>query len=503
MATRDGRFAPEWLVGAGMPHRGDDRIAVTDGPVVLTYRELGERASRMAAALRARGVLPGDRVVLVLENSWQYVASYFAVLMAGGVVVPLHYGARERDLLTWIHRVEASAAIVDAEHASFAALGAALAGRRVTVSELLAPVHSPGADEIFRPSADSPAVVTFTSGTTGAPKGILLTHGNLRCNATDIVESLSLTATDRVMTALPFTYAYGSSVLLSHLACGAHVVIQRNFVFPEAVLEAMAHQRVTGFAGVPSSFSLLLRGDFSRHDLSALRYVTQAGGAMPTSQTRRLIEALPGKQIYVMYGQTEATARLTCLPPDRLTAKLGSVGLPLRHVEIQIRDASGLEKPAGATGDVWVRGANVMSGYWRDAESTDQVLRDGWLRTGDVGYRDDEGFLYIVGRRSDIIKVGAHRVAPQDVEAVIVELPGVDECAVIGVDDEILGQVIKAFVVSPPGSEIAEIQVKRHCRENLPAYKVPKYVEFVAGLPRTASGKVQRSKLLESQESVA
>jgi acyl-CoA synthetase (AMP-forming)/AMP-acid ligase II len=213
------------------------------------------------------------------------------------------------------------------------------------------------------------------------------------------------------------------------------------------------------------------------------------------------MEALPGKQIFVMYGQTEATSRLTCLPAERLADKLGSVGLPLPGVQLQVRDAANVARAAGEQGDVWVRGPNIMAGYWRDAEATSKVLRDGWLKTGDVGYLDAEGFLYLVGRRSDIIKVGAHRVHPQDIEEVLAEIAGVSECAVVGVADDILGEVIKAFIVRPAGSPLQEQQVKRHCLDRLAAYKVPRFVEFVASLPRTPSGKVQRARLLDPQES--
>jgi acyl-CoA synthetase (AMP-forming)/AMP-acid ligase II len=345
-------------------------------------------------------------------------------------------------------------------------------------------------------------MLMFTSGTTGAPKGVLLSHGNLRANADGIIESLALGARDSILTALPFFYAYGNSVLLSHLGCGARLIIERNFTFPHAIVEAMARERVTGFAGVPSTFALLLaRVRLENYDLASLRYVTQAGGAMAPPLTRRLMAALPGKQIFVMYGQTEATARLTCLPASRLEEKLGSVGLPLRGVKLEVRDASGAPVAANVVGEIWAAGPNIMSGYWRNPEATAAVLRDGWLRTGDMGRLDEDGFLYIVGRRSDIIKVGAHRVHPQDVEDVLAELDDVAESAVIGVEDEILGEVIKAFVLLRPGSGLQEREVKRHCLEKLAPYKVPKFVEFVNSLPRTPSGKVQRAALQTAGES--
>jgi len=490
----------------GSPH-SPDRVAIVDGDRVLSHGELHELVIRAAGALRSGGIEPGARVALVLESSWQYVVCYLAVMRAGAIAVPLNPAARERDLAGWVEHADATFAITDISYAAREALSAALPRScRLLVcggaGDPLAKPAAPVADvELPGISPDSPALILFTSGTSGSPKGVLLTHGNLQANVRGIIESLALTADDSIMAVLPFSYAYGNSVLLSHLACGARLVIQRGFGFPKAVVEAMVRERVTGFAGVPSTYALLLsRVRLENFDLSHLRYVTQAGGPMPVALTQRLMVALPGKQIFVMYGQTEATSRLTCLPAHRLAEKPGSVGLPLREVNLQIRDAAGAPCASGVAGDIWASGPNIMAGYWRNPGATAEALRDGWLRTGDVGRLDDEGFLHIVGRRSDIIKVGSHRVHPQDVEQVLAELADVSECAVVGVDDEILGEVIKAFVVRSQDSPLQELQVKRHCLERLAAYKVPKYVEFVAQLPRTSSGKVQRSVLQNPQE---
>jgi long-chain acyl-CoA synthetase len=492
---RDPNLPTPWL--SGWKELGG-RVAVVDGDTSLDYATLHDRVLDAATTLRDRGVMPGDRVALVLENSWQYVVSYLAALKAGSVVVPLNAAARERDLLAWVAHAHVSLAISEPSQPAYAALQAAIGAARVmAVDEAVAKrVTRISEAQAFRPSVDTPAAILFTSGTTGNPKAILLSHGNLLWNAHDIIESLSLTPEDSVMAVLPFSYAYGGSVWLSHLVCGARVVIQRGFGFPQAVVETMVRERVTGFAGVPSTYALLLsRIRLEAHDLSALRYVTQAGGAMPPALTRKLLEALPGKQVYLMYGQSEATARLSCLPAHDCPDRIGSVGRPLRHVRIEIRDAAGGSCVAGQTGDIWVHGPNVMSHYWRDPVGTDQVLRDGWLKTGDVGHLDAEGYLYVTARRSDIIKVGAHRVSPQDIENVLAELADVSECAVVGVADKLLGEVIKAFIVRPEGSQLQEMQVRRHCLERLATHKVPKFVEFVPSLPRTASGKVRRAQL--------
>ena len=249
--------------------------------------------------------------------------------------------------------------------------------------------------------------------------------------------------------------------------------------------------------GVPSTFALLLeRGQLDQHDLSSLRYLTQAGGAMAPALTRRVRAAFPHARLFVMYGQTEASARLTCLAPERLDDKAGSVGMPIPGVGIRVRRQDGSDAAAGEPGEVWARGDNVMTGYWNAPDATAAVLVDGWLRTGDLGHLDDDGFLWLAGRRCDMIKTGAHRVHPQDVEEVIAELPGVREVAVRGVDDVLLGQVVAAFLVRD-GDAPDELAVKAHCRQRLAGYKIPKQVAFVAELPRTASGKVRRAALTQ------
>jgi acyl-CoA synthetase (AMP-forming)/AMP-acid ligase II len=233
------------------------------------------------------------------------------------------------------------------------------------------------------------------------------------------------------------------------------------------------------------------------YDLSSLRYLTQAGGPMSAVLTRRLRAALPRARLFVMYGQTEATSRLTWLPPERLDEKLGSVGIPVNGVSLRIAREDGDDAATGEVGEVQVRGANVMRGYWNNPDASAAVLRDGWLRTGDMGHLDGDGYLWLVGRRSDMIKTGAHRVHPVDIEEVIAEVPGVAEVAVIGVDDDVLGQVIKAFVVAPGLPPRSENMIKAYCRERLASYKIPRDIAFVSALPRTASGKVRRAALLE------
>lgn len=484
------------------------RIALVDGERRASYGELWDAARRFAAALAARGVGAGDRVAVLLPNSLEAVAACYGTWLARAVIVPLNVQARARDYAAWlaharpallVHEAgstEVDAAIAAAGLAAMAriAVGAAVEG--VPGWDDAVATTAP-ADDVPAARDDALAQLLYTSGTTGSPKGVMLTHANLAANVAAIVAYLELAAGDSIVSVLPFYYSYGSSVLHTHLWAGARVCLEPNLVFPHLVVERLARERATGFSGVPSTYALLLdRVDFAPHDLSALRYLTQAGGAMSPALTARLRATFPRVRVYVMYGQTEATARLTWLPPERLDQKTGSVGIPLDGVELAVRREDGGAAATDEPGEVWVRGPNVMQGYWQNPQATAEVLRDGWLRTGDVGRLDADGYLWLSGRRSDMIKTGAHRVHPQDIEEAISELPAVAEVAVVGVDDAVLGQVVKACIVR--GGELSADQVKAHCRARLAPYKIPKHVEFLAALPKTASGKVRRFELINA-----
>jgi acyl-CoA synthetase (AMP-forming)/AMP-acid ligase II len=445
---------------------------------------------------------------LLLRNSPQYVAGCLGAMAAGCVAVPLNVHERASVLIRQVEHVGAAAVVADPAHPEWLALEAAVASPNRHL--IAVPLHK-GADGPAAfchaidgaigstspgPAPNDLALVLYTSGTTAQPKGVMLSHGNLIANARAIADYLKIGASDRVLCVLPFHFSYGISVLHSHLISGASVLIEDNFAFPHLTLRRMEQERVTGFPGVPSTFALLLgRCRLSDYDLKGLRYITQAGGAMPRAHIEQLRAMLPNASVYIMYGQTEATARLAFLPPERLTDKIGSVGRPLPGIEVEIRDA-GRVVQAGEVGEICARGPNIMLGYWADPGLTACVLRDGWLHTGDLGHVDGDGYLYIDGRAEDMIKVGAFRVTPQEVEEVLAAHPSVEEVAVTGVPDDVLGSAVKAVVVLRDGVEADVRALKAFCRERLATYKIPKIVELARTLPRTASGKVQRYRLV-------
>jgi acyl-CoA synthetase (AMP-forming)/AMP-acid ligase II len=365
-------------------------------------------------------------------------------------------------------------------------------------------VPAPISDVAASVATDQLAAIIYTSGTTGHPKGVMLSHANLAANIRSIQQYLPIAADDRMLCVLPFYYSYGNSVLHSHLAKGATLILENSLMYPHKVVARMAELKATAFAGVPSTFYLLLaRTKLAEFDLSSLRYCTQAGGGMDKTKIAQWCETVPQAQFFVMYGQTEASARLTYLPPGQRVEKAGSVGIAIPGVELSVRDENDNALDVGISGEVCARGDNVMLGYWRDEQESASVLRNGWLHTGDVGYRDADGFFFLVGRNKEMIKTGAHRVSPREIEELIASVDGVEEVAVIGVADEVMGQVIKACVVArgadqdalyrdTPYYEELRKKILRLCREQLAIYKMPKAVEFYEGFPKTASGKIQK-----------
>ncbi len=489
--------------------RSPDKLALRRQHAAWRYGELAQGAAAASAVVRAAGLVPGDRVALLFRNSPEYVACFYGALAERLVVVPLNVQERASVLANQIAHAQARLVLGDPAHPEWRALseavgpGTALRAVPALDTETSAAAfaaslgETPGAPVVSPVVArDELAMLLYTSGTTGRPRAVMLSHGNLVANTRTIVDYLALGPADVGLTVMPFHFSYGNSVLQTHLAAGATLLLEDNLAYPLVVLRRLQEERVTGFSGVPSTYAILLsRCRLEDFDLRALRYLTQAGGAMPRAAIQRVRELVPGARFFVMYGQTEATARLTYLPPEELDARLGSVGRPLAGLEVELRGPEGERLPPGQVGELCVRGPSVMLGYWRDEAATREVLVDGWLRTGDLARRDEAGCLYIEGRSVEMIKVGSFRVSPQEVEEVLVALPGVAEVAVTWTPDELLGQAVKAVLVLREGAALDEHQVRAHCRAQLAAYKVPRVVTFARELPRTSSGKVQRYKL--------
>jgi len=483
--------------------------AIIYGTTRISYEQLWTTTLSIAQFLSAQGMQKHERIAILIENSPEYVETYYAAQAAGGIAIGLNTAAKARDLETWIRHSGATWLFANARHPELPALVQAcgkdikivLIGRNNTIQSEYnwkTIINNTNNDfDLTRiTNSNDAAAIIYTSGTTGNPKGVTLSHKNLVTNIQSILAYLKLTENDRILNVLPFYYTYGNSVLHTHMAVGGSIVLENSMMYPHRILEKIVSENITGFSGVPSTFSLLLgRTSLRDYDLSSLRYMTQAGGPMPPANIKQLLDELPHIQFFVMYGQTEASARLTYLPPTKLFEKLGSVGIPISGVTIEIHNEQDNVVDVGVTGEICAKGDNVMLGYWNDPESTKQVIRNGWLHTGDLAHMDSDGFIYIDGRSSDMIKSGANRISPKEIEEVIAELPEVQEVAVVGVHDDILGQIIKAVIVPRPGDSLESRDVQAYCKKNLADYKVPKFIEFLDEIPKTASGKIKRYQL--------
>jgi acyl-CoA synthetase (AMP-forming)/AMP-acid ligase II len=345
------------------------------------------------------------------------------------------------------------------------------------------------------------ATIIYTSGSTGSPKGVMLTHLNMISAATSITTYLENIPDDIIIDVLPLSFDYGLYQVLMAFKFGGTVVLEKSFAYPYEVIKLMVRERVTGFPGVPTVFAILLQmEDFNRYDLSSLRYITNTAASLPVEHIQRLRTIFPQARLYSMYGLTECK-RVSYLPPEELDRRPGSVGRGMPNEEVWIVDQNGNRVDSGVVGELVVRGSNVMRGYWGDPETTERVLKPGpipgekVLYTGDLFKMDEEGFLYFVGRKDDMIKTRGERVSPKEVENAIYSLEGVVEVAVIPVSDDILGQAIKAFVVQRNGYPMTEKDVLRQCKKELEEFAIPKYVEFRASLPKTSSGKIDKLAL--------
>jgi len=493
--------------------RAPDVVALIESRRQTTYRSLDRLANQIAHLCHACGVDRGDRVVIALENSLEMVAAYLGAQKAGGVAVPLLPGPRSDRLGAAVRDCLPRMAIVDT------ATARAFGGRdqlgsipHVFVAEadggpelsaggfgsLSAALEACSPDPRSVPVVDTDlAAIIYTSGSTGSPRGVMLSHRNFVTNATAIVSYLGLSASDRVLCVLPFSYVYGLSLLHTHLLVGGSIVIENRSAFPNVVLRSMAVHEVTGFAGVPSTFALMLhRSSLAEAQLPHLRYVTQAGGAMPPARVMEWIQRGPRADFYVMYGATEAAARLTFLPPADLQRKPGSIGRPIPGVGIRVITEEGRDARPGEVGELVARGSNISAGYWRNEAETHARFSPEGYHTGDLGYADEEGFLYLVGRQHDMIKVGAHRVGAREIEDVLHTHPAVYEAAVVAAPHDLLGEVPVAFVALKTPVADASQELRAHCAACLAAHKVPQTAVVLPELPKLEGrDKVDRASL--------
>lgn len=484
-----------------------------------TYVELDGAANRLSQLLQERGVERGDRVGLYLNNSAALVVAIFAVLKAGAVFVPVNRATKSEKLAFILNNCQAVGLITDRRATNQAVGSDFLASvpslQAIVVCTPGGVAFSPGNSRYREfevvaesaPHATPPCVnidldlacLIYTSGTTGEPKGVMCDHSNMVFVTQAIVSYLKNNQADVILNVLPLSFSYGLYQLLATFSTAATLVLEESFTFPASVLETMAEERVTGFAGVPTIYSMLLGMDLSAYDLSSLRYLTNAAAGLPVEHVKRLRQTLPKVELVLMHGLTEV-ARTMYLPPDQVEKRPGASGIAIPGTELWIEDEHGNRLGSEQVGELVVRGRHVMRGYWGDSKRTAERFRPGFLPgervcySGDLFRTDAEGYFYFVSRKDDIIKCRGEKVAPREVENVLYKIPGVRDAAVIGMPDPVMGQAVKAFIVAPEGN-LTVATVIAHCRKHLEDVMVPQQVEFRVELPKTSSGKIRKLDL--------
>jgi acyl-CoA synthetase (AMP-forming)/AMP-acid ligase II len=474
-----------------------DDVAVLEAGQRYTYAQLRSAAGRLAAELAAVDLPAGARVGVLGSNSLFWVAAYLAVMKLGYVAVPFSDRLTLDDVGRNADIAECAAVFVD-RTVLRKVMAAFNDGVPVLTDELLRSKREPywPSPAPIDPNAD--AVLMFTSGTTARPKAVRVTHGNIQANTDSIITFLKLRSHDRVLVILPFFYCYGASLLHTHLRCGGRLVLCNSFVFPETALDLLEREQCTVLAGVPSSFQLLLRAStFVERQLPSLRLIQQAGGKLPPVLIDELLEAKPAAKLFVMYGQTEATARLSYLPPDRLRTKPGSIGQGIPGVELRVLNDNGEQVRPGERGEIYATGANISPGYYRDPAGSAVKFTQHGLRTGDLAVVDEDGDIFIVDRRDDFIKSWGHRVSSQEVEAAVLQMEQLVSAAVIGVQDDEAGEAVTLFVTARPDTNVSPDDVLGVCRQHLPKYMMPHSVLVLDAMPLNANGKIAKPRLRE------
>lgn len=500
-----------------------DKIALICEDERLTFAQIEESSNKLSNTLLSEGLEKQDRVAIFLENSAESLVSIFAILKAGGIFSVINPLVKAKKIEYILNDSQARILITDAKRfeeileifpncsdlnsiivIDFDFLGKKAfqnAGKKVISYTDILEKFSPERPPKKCIDIDLASLI-YTSGTTGNPKGVMLTHLNMVSAANSIIEYLENVEEDIIINVFPLSFDYGLYQALMSIKFGGTCVLEKSFFYPYKIVDLILREKVTVFPVVPTIAAILLKlTDLDKHDFSIVRCITNTAQAMPPKYFSQLQKIFPKARVYSMYGLTECK-RVSYLPPEELNKRPTSVGKAMPNTEVWIVDHSGrkITEP-GVVGELVVRGPNVMKGYWNLPQETDRVLRPGLLPgervlyTGDLFKMDEEGFLYFISRKDDIIKVAGANVSPKEIENALYEIDDVVEAAVVGVKDEILGQAIKAFVVLKKGAKLTEEDVKRYCSSHIEKFMVPKYIEILDELPKSSHGKIARRDL--------
>ncbi|KGR77893.1 class I adenylate-forming enzyme family protein [Ureibacillus manganicus] len=477
-----------------------DKIASQFKNKTLTYKELYMQAERLASYLQSKGYKKGDIAAIYMNNSDMFLVCYFGVQLLGMAAMPINTKLAVPEVQYILNHSEAKVLIADqALYTNAEATGYEFEEVIINEKSLQKIVEDASLNEKFvtvEVKPDEMAVVMYTSGTTGKPKGVMLSQRNLYETGRIWSESMEMNEHDRMFICTPLFHCAASHVFaVPILYSGGTIVIEEAFS-PDKTLQQLVETEATIFFGVPAMYTILLnRPNTKSLSFPKLRLFTYGAAPMPYEILRQLKEAFPQVRVQNLYGQTENTPAASSLLDDQALLKIGSVGKPLVRTEVQVVDTEGVPVPLGEVGEIVVKGPQVMIGYLKNPEETARTIKDGWLYSGDLGRFDEEGYLYIVDRKKDMIIRGGENVYPVEIEDVIYQIPEILETAVVGIPHEVYGEVPKVFVVLKEGKTLDADEIINYCVKNLAKYKVPAEVEFIDVLPRNASGKVLKHLL--------
>jgi long-chain acyl-CoA synthetase len=482
----------------GAAERDPSHTAIKLDDLELSYAQLDEASARVAGLLEDRGLEAGDRVGIMLPNVHYFPICYYGVLRAGGVVVPMNVLLRRREVAFYLKDPDAELVFAwdgfkdDAQ-----------GGARDADAECV--IVSPGAfeqelaeyepkPEVAGTADDDTAVILYTSGTTGTPKGAELTHANLIRNSQVSRSLFDLGAETVVLGALPLFHSFGQTCgLNATIGAGGTLTLIPRFD-PAKALEIIQRDNVNVFEGVPTMYGAILHlPDRERYDTSSLRFCASGGAAMPVELLRGFEEAFNCK-VLEGYGLSETSPVASFNHPDK-EQKPGSIGTPVEGVEMRVVDEDGNTVPVGEVGEIAIRGHNVMKGYWKRPDATDEVIRDGWFHTGDMGIVDGDGYFFIVDRKKDMIIRGGYNVYPREIEEVLYEHPAVREAAVLGIPHDQMGEEVAAAVALKDGEDVSAEELQEYVKQQVAAYKYPRWIWFVEDLPKGPTGKILKREI--------
>lgn len=475
---------------------------IKQGNIALTYHEWLKYSSQLSQLLISVMHKDSMTVALYLPNSIEYCIAYFGILFANKVVVPIGTHAKAPELLSTLIYCEVDCIILNEDYKEFVCNCIEQYPQKILLyvidkDEIIHlntnKVYGKKSNQLIaKDSEDDVAIMLHTSGTISNPKRVMLSHKNILCNVESNIESLQLTNKDNVLIALPMFFGYcNTSQLLTHIYLGSNIVIFDEIFMPKRFFQLVEREKISTFTGVPSMLLMLMKYRyFQNYDFKSLRYICFGGGKMPIEKLKELIKIFPSVGFVQTYGQTECSPRVTALLPEDSLRKVGSVGRPLPRIEVQIFDKYDKAVSYNAVGEIVVQGDNIMKGYYKQPELTDEILRNGWLHTGDLGYFDEEGYLYLTGRIKNVIISGGINIYPEEIEQILIQHDSIKEAYVFGEEDEILGEVPIAKIVL--NSKITTLEIKRYCEERLSSYKIPVRFDVVEGLLKTYNGKIKR-----------